>query len=66
MSGRAGRRGIDSRGVVIIQVDEQIPAAVLKSIIKVSFRNIGLTIRVLAHYRQRRRYKLWGEANIPF
>ncbi|OQV13156.1 Superkiller viralicidic activity 2-like 2 [Hypsibius exemplaris] len=34
MSGRAGRRGIDTRGVVMLQVDEQIPAAVLKGIVK--------------------------------
>ncbi|XP_055328735.1 exosome RNA helicase MTR4-like [Paramacrobiotus metropolitanus] len=34
MSGRAGRRGIDTRGIVLIQVDEQIPSAVLKNIVK--------------------------------
>lgn len=34
MSGRAGRRGIDTRGVVLIQVDEQINSEILKGVVK--------------------------------
>lgn len=34
MSGRAGRRGIDDKGIVILMVDENVPAAVGREIVK--------------------------------
>ena len=36
MSGRAGRRGLDDRGIVILMVDEKMPPAAGKLIVKVS------------------------------
>jgi len=36
MSGRAGRRGLDDKGIVILMVDEKMSPSVGKQIIKVS------------------------------
>ena len=35
MSGRAGRRGLDERGIVMLMVDEQMDSAVGKALLKV-------------------------------
>lgn len=34
MSGRAGRRGIDDKGIVILMVDEKVPPAAGRDIVK--------------------------------
>ena len=36
MSGRAGRRGIDDKGIVILMVDENMSPSAGKQIVKVS------------------------------
>lgn len=35
MSGRAGRRGLDERGIVMMMVDEQMDSSVGKNLLKV-------------------------------
>ena len=35
MSGRAGRRGMDERGIVIMMVDEKLSPSVGKALVKV-------------------------------
>ncbi|VDN43848.1 unnamed protein product [Gongylonema pulchrum] len=44
MSGRAGRRGKDDRGLVILMVDQQMGQDVAKQIIKGSFFFIHLLL----------------------
>lgn len=39
MSGRAGRRGIDDRGIVILMVDEKMSPSAGKEIVKVCILN---------------------------
>ena len=34
MSGRAGRRGLDDKGIVILMVNEQVPASAGREIVK--------------------------------
>ena len=36
MSGRAGRRGLDERGIVMLMVDEQMDSTVGKMLLKVN------------------------------
>ena len=36
MSGRAGRRGLDERGIVMLMVDEQMDSSVGKNLLKVT------------------------------
>ena len=36
MSGRAGRRGLDDKGIVIMMVDEKMSPSVGKNLVKVS------------------------------
>ena len=36
MSGRAGRRGLDDRGIVMLMVDEKMDSTVGKSLLKVN------------------------------
>lgn len=36
MSGRAGRRGMDDRGIVILMVDEKMSPTIGKQLLKVS------------------------------
>ena len=37
MSGRAGRRGKDERGIVVLVIDERMNPTTAKEIVKVSF-----------------------------
>ena len=37
MSGRAGRRGLDERGIVMLMVDEQMDSSIGKELLKVTF-----------------------------
>ncbi len=43
MSGRAGRRGLDERGIVMLMVDEQMDSSVGKNLLKVIPLYIGHT-----------------------
>ena len=40
MSGRAGRRGKDDKGIVIMMVDEKMDSAVAKSLVMVRFMQV--------------------------
>jgi len=49
MSGRAGRRGLDDKGIVILMVDEKMSPSVGKEIIKVRQLNTWCSIRDCWH-----------------
>ena len=40
MSGRAGRRGLDERGIVMLMIDEQMDSTIGKTLLKVININI--------------------------
>ena len=44
MSGRAGRRGIDDRGIVMLMVDEQMDSTVGKNLLRVCYVDITLCL----------------------
>ena len=44
MSGRAGRRGLDERGIVMLMVDEQMDSTIGKNLLKV--KNIVMKMEV--------------------
>lgn len=50
MSGRAGRRGLDERGIVILMVDEKISPSVGKEIVKVFLKYIVFGAGILCIY----------------
>lgn len=41
MSGRAGRRGMDDRGIVILMVDEKMSPTIGKQLLKVGVKLTG-------------------------
>lgn len=49
MSGRAGRRGLDERGIVMLMVDEQIDSTIGKSLLKVSHLELYSDTDVCMH-----------------
>ena len=42
MSGRAGRRGKDDRGIVMLMVDEKMDSTVGKSLLRVRFMELQM------------------------
>ena len=46
MSGRAGRRGLDDRGVVVLMMDESMPTDVAKSMIKGSADTLNSSFHI--------------------
>jgi ATP-dependent RNA helicase DOB1 len=45
MSGRAGRRGKDERGIVVLVIDERMSPATAKEIVKVCIRIFNIQFR---------------------
>lgn len=41
MSGRAGRRGLDERGIVMLMVDEQMDSSIGKALLKVNIADVS-------------------------
>ncbi len=50
MSGRAGRRGLDDRGIVMLMVDEQMDSSVGKTLLKVHVTIIVIILLLLFYY----------------
>jgi ATP-dependent RNA helicase DOB1 len=53
MSGRAGRRGLDERGIVILIIDEKLGPDVGKGLLKVNQDHIHDYVVVVYIYRMR-------------
>ena len=50
MSGRAGRRGIDDRGIVMLMIDEQMDSAVGKNLLRVNIITFTLLLTTTYTY----------------
>ena len=50
MSGRAGRRGIDDRGIVMLMIDEQMDSTVGKNLLRVNILTFTLLLTTTYTY----------------
>ena len=47
MSGRAGRRGKDDKGIVIMMVDEKLNTSVVKNLVQVNGTGLAVFMQIL-------------------
>ena len=54
MSGRAGRRGLDDKGIVMLMVDQKMSPGACKNIVKVSLRNSFVSVHIKVYVEKDR------------
>ena len=66
MSGRAGRRGLDDKGIVMLMVDQKMSPGACKNIVKVSLINCFVSVHIKVYVEKDRQVLNFRKQSLTF